>query len=297
MKAYIHHAASVSVQPLNAPIQAVEFPADVQHPDYKDRIPPAKIRRMGSAVKMGIWSALEAGAQSEDPIIMGSGLGCLKDSERFLEGLRGAPDIVSPTPFIQSTHNTVSGQIALHLGNHLYNITHTQNGVSFEASLIDAMLWLQEKQGYVMVGGVEEHIPLLHEIADNLNVNSSTRDAYSEGSAFLRVGSKPSDVAISACTIAGSREEAVELVLQSKAELVLTGNSGPVVMAAPSFGPVPTLDYTRFTGIHMSNSAQAAALAFRMLSGESIDHHQPRKVAIFNQYLDASFGVTILEQN
>ena len=60
-------------------------------PPYKDYIPPAAIRRMSKSVKMGMVAASEALKQAQLPlpqaILVGTGMGCLQDSEKFLKTL------------------------------------------------------------------------------------------------------------------------------------------------------------------------------------------------------------------
>ncbi|MEP7094866.1 MAG: 3-oxoacyl-ACP synthase, partial [Flavobacterium sp.] len=84
----------------------------VVSPVYKDFISPAAARRMAKGVKNGIVaSALamkDAQAENVDAIITGTGLGCIEDSEKFLKNiLDNNEEFLTPTAFIQSTHNTV----------------------------------------------------------------------------------------------------------------------------------------------------------------------------------------------
>ena len=51
-------------------------------------------------------------------------------------------NILTPTSFIQSTHNTVGGQIALGLECKGYNFTYVHASISFESALLDAQLQL-----------------------------------------------------------------------------------------------------------------------------------------------------------
>src|SRR5690606_24630353 len=69
-----------------------------------------------------------------------------------------------PTPFIQSTHNTIGGQIALMLGCKNYNFTYVHRGHSFESSLLDGMFKLEEDAENVLVGGVDEATQVTFEI-------------------------------------------------------------------------------------------------------------------------------------
>ena len=52
-------------------------------------------------------------------------------------------NILTPTSFIQSTHNTVGGQIALELQCKGYNFTYVHGSNSFESALLDAKLQLE----------------------------------------------------------------------------------------------------------------------------------------------------------
>ena len=64
---------------------------------------------------------------------------------------------LQPTHFIQSTHNTISSQIALFLDCTAYNSTYVHGAVSFEHALLDA--FTQIKLGYIdnaLVGGHDE---------------------------------------------------------------------------------------------------------------------------------------------
>ena len=137
---------------------------DALEPSYKEHIAPNLLRRMGRAIKMGVTSANLAIAQAEaktvDAIITGTGLGCFEDSERFLLALLDNNEqFLTPTSFIQSTHNTVGSQIALIMKCHDYNFTYVHRGFSFESCVLDALMLFDEGKETILVGGVEEHTP------------------------------------------------------------------------------------------------------------------------------------------
>jgi len=131
-------------------------------PNYRDFISPDLLRRMGRLIKMGIASSriclADAGCLMPDAIITGTGLGCLEDTEKFLTTLiRNKEELLTPTSFIQSTHNTVSAQIALLLKCHNYNFTYVHRGWSFESALIDSMIQLGSgKASAVLAGSMDE---------------------------------------------------------------------------------------------------------------------------------------------
>jgi 3-oxoacyl-[acyl-carrier-protein] synthase II len=131
-------------------------------PVYRDFIDPMVARRMSRIVKMGMCSALkcmrDAGVEMPDAIIAGTGLGCLEDTEKFLGSIiTNHERLLNPTPFIQSTHNTLAGAIALSIKCHNYNATYTHRGFSFECALEDALLQLAENPTYnILTGGFDE---------------------------------------------------------------------------------------------------------------------------------------------
>jgi len=132
-------------------------------PDFKEYIPAMALRRMSTAIKMGLTAGKialkDADVQIPDAIITGTGEGCKQDTEKFLESvLLQNEELITPTSFIQSTHNTVGGQIALNLKCTGYNVTYTQESTSLESAFFDAQLLFREqpKLKSVLVGGVDE---------------------------------------------------------------------------------------------------------------------------------------------
>ena len=135
-----------------------------QEPDYKDYVPTNMLRRMSHIIKMGVAAAKISLQQAEienvDAIITGTGLGCFEDTDKFLKTIiENNEQLLTPTSFIQSTHNTVAGQIALLIKCHSYNFTYTQQGLSFESALVDASMFLNEnRNSNILVGGLDEAI-------------------------------------------------------------------------------------------------------------------------------------------
>jgi 3-oxoacyl-(acyl-carrier-protein) synthase len=107
-----------------------------------------------------------------DAIITGTGLGCLEDTEKFLSSIyTGNEKLLNPTPFIQSTHNTVAGAIALSIKCHNYNITYTHRGFSFESALEDTLLQLAENPSLnILAGGFDEITANVYSITKRLGL-------------------------------------------------------------------------------------------------------------------------------
>lgn len=137
---------------------------------------------MSRIIKMGVAAAMEClkdtGLQQPDAIITGTAYGCLADTDAFLTRLvEFKEELLSPTAFIQSTHNTVAGQIALLLQCHHHNNTFVHRGFSFESALLDAITMIKEGEiGNALVGGVDEIIASSHAILQRFGLY---RDAES----------------------------------------------------------------------------------------------------------------------
>jgi len=169
MKIYIRSAAAISAQKtfgdvpfLTEPVEYHETRLKAIEPDYKDYIDPKQARRMSHVIKMGVAAAQEClnRAQTEMPgaIITGTAYGCLEDTITFLTRIIELDEeMLPPTAFIQSTHNTVAAQIALMLQCHEYNNTFVHKGISFESALLDAVMLLKEGEtDNILVGGADE---------------------------------------------------------------------------------------------------------------------------------------------
>lgn len=216
---YINSAACISFQDtLNEnfldslkPENAVQVLKAIE-PNYKEYIPPAMSRRMSKTVKMSSVASTkalqEAGIEKPDAIIVGTGMGCSQDSEKFLKNvLENNEEFLTPTFFIQSTHNTVAGQIALGLQCHGYNFTYVNCSSSLEFSMLDAKLQILDGEAEnVLVGSTDEQTDRTMELfklnntikkEENLPVdflNSTTEGViWGEGSSFFVLGKEKTE--------------------------------------------------------------------------------------------------------
>jgi len=138
-------------------------------------IPASVERRLSSmqrdASRMALAALHHAGIERPDAIIASTALGCLDDTERFLADMHDANGaLLSPLPFMRSTHNTMAGQIALMLRCDGPNITHAQGLDGFHAALVEAELMLHEKPEWnILVIALDERTALLERIAGALD--------------------------------------------------------------------------------------------------------------------------------
>ena len=144
--------------------------------DFKELVADASLRRrMSRIVKMGVACGLKCAEglapETIDGIITATGLGCLADTEKFMESIVvNSERLLNPTPFIQSTFNTIGGQIALLRGIHSYNVTYVHRGLSFESALIDAAMQVAEGRRNILLGAVDEITPSSADIQRRLGM-------------------------------------------------------------------------------------------------------------------------------
>ncbi|MCB9170084.1 MAG: beta-ketoacyl synthase chain length factor [Flavobacteriales bacterium] len=179
-------------------------------PELKRYVDPVRGRRMARVSRFGMACALNAleraGVKEPGGIIVGTGLGCMESTERFLETMIANDEMmVNPTAFIQSTHNAVAGQIALALKSRVYNYTYLHKGLSFTSALFDAFVQVRDEGGRDLLAGgadiiTEDHYAIQRrtgslkgEQVHNLEVlRSRDRGAIGgEGSAFFVLDQRP----------------------------------------------------------------------------------------------------------
>ena len=157
-------------------VARIEITSEDELAEIRDYVKPLEARRMGKIMKSSLLSSLKAlkvaGVEQPDAIITGTALGCLENSELLLRQLTEEGEVtLKPTYFMQSTHNTISSNIAIRLGCHGYNITYTQDDDSLKWALRDAELLLRSgKVRTVLVGCHDEttsmYRDLLHRIGE-----------------------------------------------------------------------------------------------------------------------------------
>ncbi|MDR1225304.1 MAG: beta-ketoacyl synthase chain length factor [Prevotellaceae bacterium] len=151
---YINSIKQISAQkPLtdewfDAPVRYSENYVRAIDPDFRQYFAPNVARRFGKILKRALVVSQKALEESDvtnpDAIITGTGLGCIENTELFLDKLvREGEELLNPTQFMQSTHNTISSLIAIEAKCHSYNTTYAHKGISFECALQDALLQLQ----------------------------------------------------------------------------------------------------------------------------------------------------------
>ena len=202
---YIYSASQISVQSaltdewFDSPVAIDEPYRRSVDPDFKTYIPPLEARRMGKILKRAIvtsMSALEnSSCEKVDAIITGTGLGCIENTEFFLDALsRDGEQLLKPTYFMQSTHNTISSLVGIKMKCNGYNITYAHKELSFESAMYDA--WLQFRLRMIdsaLVGGHDEMTPSYFKLLEKAGYLGQESELAGETAVSFVIGSKPKD--------------------------------------------------------------------------------------------------------
>lgn len=314
---YINGVGSISAQKsfenatfLEEIIPYEETVLPVVDPVYKDFIPPPAARRMAKGIKMGVVASKialqDAGLENVDAIITGTGLGCVIDSEKFVSAIiDNKEQFLTPTSFIQSTHNTVGGQIALGLGCKGYNFTYVHGSISFESALLDAQLQLANNEATnILIGGIDEsgeHTINIHRLIGHIKkepvksselLESNTEGAvFGEGANFFILSNEKKHASYAEVVAVEtfntlSKENLVPLLKQflsknqipiEEIDIVVMGNNGDISydhyyeeLKESLFKKVQQMYYKHLSGEFYTASSFGLWLAAKMLKTQKV---------------------------
>lgn len=276
-------------------LKPLEVNSEVIAPDYKAYISPVSLRRFSPVLRMALTAAQVCQDETGTPfdsISVGTSLGCLKDTERFLQTfITATGDTLSPTAFIQSTHNTIAGAISMALGNHSYNMTHTQNSLSFETALIDGLMCIHEGKRNVLAGAADEAIDFLNLLKPEV-VQSDLQ--FTSGTTFLAL--QPADSGTSGkrivdCAVEFNNENTAAAIARFLDKNSIDASAVELVLYAGEIpSPIGTkqIHYEQYTGLYYSSSGFACHLAH--------DYELPKgKYAlVVNHQVNGKLGLTLV---
>ena len=295
---------SLNLSELNPASELIE-------PDYSEFIPAMDRRRMSKVIKTAIACSFDclqqAGLDQPDGIIVGTSMGCCVHTKNFLDKIIAANDgPLSPTNFIVSTHNTIAGQISLLLKNHGYNITHTQNSLSFEQALLDGILCIQNGYENVLVGGADEEEDTIYNMKarlndENLHLTYGSSFFILSGEAatpvnLIDVGSfglinDPSKIIMKFLDSNNLSHGEIDLVLYANTEHKKTDQLKMI------FGQEKIFDYQKISGTYYTNSAFAMNYGIDILRQGShpVFGNSISKVLVCNNLIPENLGLILLE--
>ena len=338
-KIYVLSAKQISIQnPLSedwmtTPIYYSEPFVRSIDPSFKEYVSPIEARRMGKILKRALATSKEAIKASQldtvDAIITGTGFGCIENTEFFLDALcKEGEQLLKPTYFMQSTHNTISSLVAIQTKNHGYNATYAHKGISFDSALQDA--WLQLRLGKIqsaLVGGHDEMTPSFFTILQKGEVFGKQVALTGEAAVSVVLGTKAEDAL---CQLSGFKMlykptlddliASVITMLQSAGkslsdvDAILTGINGDEACdkayleeTKALFGDKPILRYKHlfgesftasglgfYVGAHCLNVGVIPSQLFVSQQNMSID--KPKCILLFNRSDGKDYTLTLIEK-
>ena len=173
-------------------VAAEEVVTDVEVlKELKEFVSPMESRRMGKLMKAAHLTSLralkKAGIECPDAIITATSRGMLEISLQFLDDINAfGEELLKPTLFMQSTHNTLSSAIAIRTKCHGYNTTYSHGDKSFEWAMRDAERLLQSgKVNSVLVGSFDESTPSFSMIAERAG-EEAPQDIYAKAIVLIK---------------------------------------------------------------------------------------------------------------
>lgn len=265
MKVYIKTATQISMQqPLSeewmtAPVEHTEPYVRSLDPNFRDWLNPLESRRMGKIMRRALVTAQkvmhDSGVQQPDAVITGTGLGCIENTELFLDQLcREGEEMLKPTYFMQSTHNTISSLISIHDHLHGYNTTYSHKSVSFDSAFLDAYTQLLLGDIHTaLVTGNDEMTPTYFSILQRAGyVGQPGQVAAGEASVAMMLTTDPTDAL---CEVEEVRMSVKDFQLPSSpVDLLVLGTNGVpqndslYQKVAQQMPEVETFEYKRLFG-------------------------------------------------
>ena len=155
-------------------LSSVDIHDEADLPRLRNYVKPMEMRRMGKIIKSALLSSYEAlseaGIDSPDAIVTATAWGCLDSSLNLLDELvDNGEEMIKPTYFMQSTHNTIGSAVAIKLKDHGYNVTITQQGDSLRWAILQAVMLLKSGRcRTVLVGCHDETPPLAQKLLSQI---------------------------------------------------------------------------------------------------------------------------------
>jgi hypothetical protein len=293
--------------------------------DYKQCFTPNEARRLGKILKRALLVSREAMKVSDvthpDAIITGTGLGCIENTEIFLDKLvREGEELLNPTHFMQSTHNTISSLVAIDAKCHGYNSTYAHKGMSFECALQDAFIQIKNnKIRSVLVGAHDEMTPAYFSLLKKAGYLGNENQVFAgETAVAMMLGTEKVEDAI--CKIEtvekfyGDLLGIQNLMLNAKPDFVMTGINGNEVTdqiyyenCEKLFPNIPLLQYKTIFGECYTAPAlgmYAAAICLQkgkipahlIVRNRRSDIENPQKILCYNHFEGKNHSFILLSQ-
>ncbi|MCK5857165.1 MAG: beta-ketoacyl synthase chain length factor [Bacteroidales bacterium] len=282
-----------------------ELQSETQQPTYKELIPAMKLRRMSRIMRMSNFAAITALKQAEidvpQAINVGTAYGCLVDTEKFLSTLLdNNEEFSNPSAFINSTHNTLAGSLAILLGAKGQNFTFVHAENAFENALIDASISLEEgSYSDILVGGADEKTEILESISANF-----MDEEIGEGAAFLSLSKKQQPnckAVIKGVSVDNKAMDTSDFVNAFCHEMEIDAKDISLVLSNKNLiASKPFIDYKSMIGDYPSITAFASTLAVNIIEKQRVpdflewDVFDINNVLVYNSYKNGSQSLILI---
>lgn len=222
---------------------------DAIEPDYKAVIANANLRRrMNRMLKMGTYAAMKCLGDSDvDMMLTATSLGSISDTEKMLDTIFSSGETLgNPTAFIQSTFNTLAGNIAQLKQTHIPNITFVNRADTVANALRYAQVKLTGVINDILYVSSDEKTKLSESVLTKFKLSSDGR--YGEGATAMILSSEKT----------GALAEIVYSKCRIDIQTALSELQIPLE-------DVEILDYKRWCGEYATAPAFGVALAARMM--------------------------------
>lgn len=253
MSCYIKKVSTVSpIGDLSENINLNSFASNsfnASEPDYKEVIANANLRRrMNRMLKMGTYVAMKCLVDVDvDMMLTATSLGSISDTEKMLDTIYTSGETLgNPTAFIQSTFNTLAGNIAQLKSTHIPNITFVNRGDTVANVLRYAQIKLDGDAENILYVSSDEKTELSESVLTKFNLSST--GGYGEGSTAMILSSE--------------KTGAFSEIIYSKCRVDLQTALFELNL---SVDDVEILDYKRWCGEYATAPAFGVALAARMM--------------------------------
>ena len=286
--------------------------ASTQFPDTSELLDRNETRRLPPIVKAALYNALKclqlAGSPAIEGIITGTGKGAVNSIEKFqTDIIEYNETALNPAVFIQSTHNTLGGLIAIRLDATVHNSTHVNLNQTVLNVLLESSSLLKAGKAPLLIGFFDEVTVFDKVIYDKCGwLNStdmiSSPVTWNQNSAFFLIDNDeiPGVYIRQLAFYALQEQDAFKRKISE-----LSGNAGDIILYAgdnndwewqheylPLTGllkPERTVHFKRAYGESPTATSTALALACSQLSAD-----RP-KALIVNKFFGLGLELIFLE--
>lgn len=259
-------------------------------PDYKQFIQGVALRRLSKILKKSLACAQtvsrEMGDAPMEGIIVATGLGCLDDTRKFLIDSHEHVS-PSPTPFIHSTHNTIAGQLGLHMKCHGYNITHANVGGCVEGALTDVLL--QQGSGWYLVGCIDEKIDWLDLLVEHSELHGLE---LGSGATFMAISEQPAEIElVDSVSWLTNGTPVRALVLEFLGNLGIELDEIEVILSNEDIDNLDQemINFQDYCGAFLTNTGFGIEMAIQKIRNGA------KNTLIVNAIQDSQIGLTLLK--